>query len=120
MKFLIEETENGQKAYETFLIKNPGSLSILSNKLTLRILEELGKEPSCPMDVARRLKEHEQKIYYHIRKLEKLGLIKLDRVEERVGAVAKIYSPVSSVISSKLFKGDYIDGIKTKAPELKF
>ena len=120
MKFLIEETKNGQKAYETFLVNNPRLLSILNNELALKIVEELGKNPSCPMDVARKLKEHEQKIYYHIRKLEKLGIIKVDRIEERVGATAKIYSPVSPVIAFRLFEGEYVNNVKTRASELKF
>lgn len=120
MQFLIEETKEGQRAYETLLVKNPKLFSILSNELTLKIVKELGEEPACPMDIARKLKEHEQKIYYHIRKLEKLGMIKLDKIEERVGATAKIYSPVSPVISFKLFDGEIIEDVKTRARELKF
>lgn len=120
MKFLVEETKNGQKAYETVLVNNPKLLSILSNDLALKIIKELGRQPACPMDVARKLKEHEQKIYYHIRNLEKLGIIKIVRIEERVGAMAKIYSPVSSVISFKLFEGERINDVKTKAAEIKF
>ncbi|MBI1969501.1 S-layer protein, partial [Candidatus Woesearchaeota archaeon] len=38
------------------------------------------------------LKVHEQKIYYHIRNLEKAGTIKLARQENRQGAVANFYS----------------------------
>jgi DNA-binding transcriptional ArsR family regulator len=34
-------------------------------------------------------------VYYHIRKLEKAGLIKVERREERQGAVARYYSLVS-------------------------
>jgi len=120
MKFLVEDTKKGQKAYKTLLVDNQRLLSILGNELALKIIKELGKSPSCPMDIARRLKVHEQKVYYHIRNLEKLGLIKVDRIEERVGATAKIYSPVSSVVSFKLFDGEHINDIKTRAGELKF
>jgi len=120
MEFLVEETDKGQKAYKTLLIKEPKLFSVLSNELTLKILKELGRQPSCPMDIARRLNVHEQKIYYHIRNLEKLGLVEIDRMEKRVGAVAKIYSPVSSVISFKLFEGEHIIDVKTRAKELKF
>ncbi len=120
MRFLVEDTEKGQKAYPSLLIDNPRLFSILSNDLALKIIRELGRRPSCAMDVARQLKVHEQKVYYHIRKLEKLGLIKVDRIEERVGAMAKIYSPVSSVVSFKLFDGEHINDVKTKAGELRF
>jgi len=120
MKFLVEETKKGQVAYETLLLDNPKLLSILGSELALKIVRELGKRPSCPMDVARQLKVHEQKVYYHIRNLEKLGIIRVERIEERVGAMAKIYSPVSSVISYKLFDGERISDVKTRAVELKF
>jgi len=120
MKFLVEDTKKGQRAFETHLVKNPRLFSILGNELALKIIKELGKHPSCPMDVARNLGVHEQKVYYHIRNLEKLGLIKVIDKEERVGAIAKIYSPTSSVVSFKLFDGEHINDIKTRAAELKF
>jgi DNA-binding transcriptional ArsR family regulator len=120
MKFFIEETKEGQRAFETLLIDNPRILSILSNELALKIIKELGKEPACAMDIARRLKVHEQKVYYHIRNLEKFGLIKFIGTEERVGAIAKIFSPVSSFVSFKLFDGEHISDVKTRARELKF
>jgi DNA-binding transcriptional ArsR family regulator len=120
MKFLVEDTKTGQKAYETLLAEDPRLFSTLSTELALKIIKELGKEPSCAMDVARRLKVHEQKVYYHIRRLEELGLIKIVKMEERVGAIAKIYAPTSSVVSFKLFEGEHINEVKTKAEELKF
>ncbi len=120
MKFLIEETKDGQKAYPTFLAKNPQAIAVLNNKLVQQILQELGKEPACPMDISRRLKQHEQKIYYHIRNLEKFGLIRLERLEERVGATAKIYSVVSPVIAYKLFDDGTVVDKKTRASEIKF
>jgi DNA-binding transcriptional ArsR family regulator len=120
MEFLVEDTKKGQKAYPTLLLDNPRMFSILSNDLALKILKELGRKPGCPMDIARSLKVHEQKVYYHIRKLEKLGLIKVIKMEERVGATAKIYAPISSVVSFKLFEGEKIHDVKTRAGELKF
>jgi DNA-binding transcriptional ArsR family regulator len=120
MRFLVEDTKKGQRAFETLLISNPKLFSILGNELALKIIRELGKQPACAMDVARKLGVHEQKVYYHIRNLEKLGLIKVIRIEERVGAMAKIYFPVSSVVSFKLFEGEHINDVKTRAAELKF
>jgi DNA-binding transcriptional ArsR family regulator len=120
MRFLVEETKRGQEAYETLLAKDPSLFSVLSNELALKIIKALGEQPSCAMDIARKLKVHEQKVYYYIRKFEKIGLIKLDSIEERVGAMAKIYSPVSSVISFKLYDGEHINDVKTRAAELKF
>jgi DNA-binding transcriptional ArsR family regulator len=120
MRFLVEDTKKGQRAFETLLVSNPKLFSILGNELALKIIRELGKQPACAMDVARKLGVHEQKVYYHIRNLEKLGLIKVIRIEERVGAMAKIYFPVSSVVSFKLFESEHINDVKIRAAELKF
>ncbi len=60
--------------------------------LAMKILHVLAKKPNYPKEIALALKEHEQKIYYHVRKLEKLGLIKIVKKEERGGSVAKFYA----------------------------
>ncbi len=119
MSFLVEETEEGQKAYKTLVVK-PKNFSVLNSELSLKILHELSKQPQCAMDVARKLKQHEQKIYYHMRRLEQSGIIKLERTEERVGALAKLYSVHSPFVSVKLFEGEYLADVKTKAKELEF
>ncbi|MDI6806323.1 MAG: helix-turn-helix domain-containing protein [Candidatus Aenigmarchaeota archaeon] len=120
MPFLVEEDDKKQKAYESLLISDPKLLSYLSSELALRVIKVLSKQPSCAMDVARKLKEHEQKIYYHLRNLERVGLVKLLKTEERVGAIAKIYAVNYPVVSFKLFDGKEIIDKKTKAKELKF
>jgi hypothetical protein len=50
---------------------------------------------------------HEQKVYYHIRKLEKSGAIKVEHEEKKQGAVAKYYRTVSSA-----FGIEFPDGYK--------
>jgi DNA-binding transcriptional ArsR family regulator len=119
MPFLIEEGKK-QKAYESLLVSNPKLFTCLGNELVLKIISLLSKKPSCAMDIARKLKEHEQKIYYHLRNLEDIGLIKLEKTEERVGATAKIYSVKYPVVSFKLFEGGEIVNTKTKVRELRF
>ena len=81
-----------KRVFEAKEIRDPKLLSALSNTLSLKILSLLSKKPMCPRDIARKLKENEQKIYYHIEKLERLGIIKVVKKERRVGAIAKIYS----------------------------
>lgn len=120
MPFFVEEDRKGQKAYETLLVSEPKFLSSLSSNLALKIISLLSKQPACAMDIARKLKQHEQKIYYHLRNLEKMGLITLLKTEERVGAIAKIYTVNYPVVSLKLFDGKKIVDAKTKIKELKF
>ncbi|MCS7105811.1 MAG: helix-turn-helix domain-containing protein, partial [Candidatus Aenigmarchaeota archaeon] len=119
MAFLVEEGKK-QRAYESLLITNPKLFSCLSNELALKIISILSKKPSCAMDIARKLKEHEQKIYYHLRNLEEIGLVRLEKTEERVGATAKIYSVCFPVVSFKLFEGKEIVNSKVKVREIKF
>lgn len=119
MNYLIEETEEGQRVYKTLVVE-PKKLNVFNSKLVLKILRELAKKPCCAMDIARKLKEHEQKIYYHLRRLESVGIIDLIRREERAGALAKIYSISHPYISVKIFDGEYLTEVRTKAKELEF
>lgn len=120
MSFYIEEENEEQKVYNSLLIKDPKILGILSSELAQKIIEVLSKQPSSAMDVARKLKRHEQNIYYHFRNLEKAGLIKLIKTEERVGALAKIYAVQFPVVSFKLFDRSIVTAMKTRANHVKF
>lgn len=119
MSYIVEESPEGQKIRKTLVMK-PTGFNALNSQLAVRILEEMGKKPQCAMDVARKLKEHEQKIYYHIRRLEHAGIVKLLKREERVGGLAKIYEVSHPYISFKLFDGEHLTDVKTKPKELDF
>jgi len=67
-------------------------LKSLSSDLAQKILKILSKGESYPKEVAKHLRMHEQKVYYHIRNLEKAGIIKVIREETRQGATAKYYA----------------------------
>jgi DNA-binding transcriptional ArsR family regulator len=78
-------------AKEIAIFEDPERLRSVLNKLSWKILQLLSEKEMYPMEVARKLKVHEQKVYYHIRKLAKAGAIKVVREEEKKGAVAKYY-----------------------------
>lgn len=120
MPFFVEDEKEEQKIYESLLISEPKLLSALGTDLALKIIQFLSNKPACAMDIARKLKQHEQKIYYHLRNLEKIGLIRLLRTEKRVGATAKIYTVNFPVVSLKLFDGKKIIDSKMKIKEIKF
>lgn len=100
---LIETNGNKRVAYDSLILNDPKSFSTLNNKIALRIVKMLADTPGPAIDIARKLKIHEQKIYYHIRKLEKAGIIYPISQERRLGMMAKIYSVVSPVIVAKLY-----------------
>lgn len=120
MPYLVEDSGKEQKAYQTLLSDNPKVFSALSSELALKIINFLSFQPACAMDIARRLKQHEQKIYYHMKNLERAGIIKLVKTEGRVGALAKIYAVQYPAISVKLFEGESIVDSKTRISKLKF
>lgn len=76
------------------------------SELAQNILKLLSKSLMSPIGIAKALKEHEQKIYYHIRNLEKAGIIQIVRREGKKGAVANYYSLVEPafVVSFKKFE----------------
>ncbi|MBI2657186.1 S-layer protein [Candidatus Woesearchaeota archaeon] len=89
--FIIDKQKNEVYSLPAKEIKaeNAGSLS---SDLAIRILHLLAKEAMYPIDIAKALKVHEQKIYYHIRNLEKAGAIKVAKRETRQGATANFYT----------------------------
>jgi len=100
---LVENRGDGKVSYESLVVA-PKKLSVFNSDLSLRIVNELARNPGCAMDLARNLKEHEQKIYYHLRKLESVGVVKPVGTEKRYGMVAKIYSMTCPVIATKLYE----------------
>lgn len=101
--------ENGgsvQKIYDSLLV-GPESLSIFSSGLALAVVRELARQPMCAMDLAKKLGQHEQKVYYHLRKMRDAGIVRLERSEPRFGMTAKIYSLVSPVVAAKLSEDLY-------------
>lgn len=57
----------------------------------LRLVKLLAVRQSYPKEMSKELKLHEQKVYYHMRQLEKKGFVRVARKEERGGALAKLY-----------------------------
>lgn len=72
------------------MLEKPEMLKVLANPLGWRIFTELG-EPGCPMDIAKRIGIHEQKVYYYIKKFRRAGLVKETGREPRHGTVARFY-----------------------------
>lgn len=118
MYFFLEDEGEGQKVYKSVLLSNYRALRCLSNDLARRLLQELAKSPMCAVDIAKRLGEHEQKVYYHLRRLEGFGLIRVEHSEERGGAIAKFYSPIAPFASMKLYDSNPTLDIRARATEL--
>ncbi len=64
----------------------------ISSPLAKKILQEISKKDSYPMAIAKALNVNEQKVYYHIRKLEKAGIIEVSKAGTVQGAKASYYA----------------------------
>ena len=55
--------------------------------------------PDYPNALAARLKVHEQKVYYHVRRLEAAGFLEVVREEPKRGASARILAPTADAFA---------------------
>jgi len=101
-KLLLHEEDRKQKVKEILIIKDPRKLKMILNRLSWKILVILSQKEMYPMEIAKNLGIHEQKVYYHIRKLAKAGAIVVTREEEKKGATAKYYKAVSPAFGIEL------------------
>ena len=104
---LVESTGNERHIYESVLLSTK-NLKLLGNPTAAKIIMMLAEEELCAIDIARKLKVHEQNIYYHLRNLEKAGVVRVARNEMRYGMTAKMYEPVASVVAAKLFENGHV------------
>jgi len=105
-KLLLEEEGSQQKAKEIAIAQNPQDLKMMLAHLSWKILTLLNQKSMYPLEIARHLGIHEQKVYYHIRKLEHSGAITVERIEKKKGATAKYYRTVSQAFGIE-FPGGY-------------
>jgi DNA-binding transcriptional ArsR family regulator len=101
-KLLFQEKDNTQMIKEIAIVNDPQKLKMMLNTLSWKILVMLSEKEMYPLEMAKKLGIHEQKVYYHIRKLAKSGAITVAREEEKKGAMAKYYKPVSQAFGIEL------------------
>ncbi len=87
--------DNVQKSLTSLPAKqvSANQLKAMQSELAQRILRALAQKPSYAMSLARDLRVHEQKVYYHLRNLEKKGIIRQVRKEFVHGTQATFYAP---------------------------
>jgi DNA-binding transcriptional ArsR family regulator len=84
------------------LVDDPADLDAISSALAWKILEALKTEPDFPGSIAKKLHVHEQKVYYHIRRLAAAGMLKVVRQEQRRGGLCRYYAPVADAFGVQL------------------
>src|SRR5512147_660180 len=94
-KLLLQEDGSIQQIKEISILTDSQKLKMMLGSLSWKILTLLSKKDMYPLEVAKELGIHEQKVYYHIRKLCKAGAITVAREEKKKGATARYYKTVS-------------------------
>jgi DNA-binding transcriptional ArsR family regulator len=104
-KLLLQEKKGNQEVKEISILNKPQELKMILGNLSWQILTMLSKKEMYPIEIARQLGIHEQKVYYHIRKLLEAGAIQTQREEKKKGAIAKYYRTVSPAFGIEFPEG---------------
>ncbi len=115
-KHFLLSSGKKQTAVPISLIESPEALKNLTSGLGWRILQELA-EPGCPMDIAKKIGVHEQKVYYYINKFKAAKLIREVKRERRHGTVAVFYQVKDYAFGFKLAKTPEGQEMKISSPK---
>ena len=105
-KLLLSGETGNYEVKDIAIVDRPERLKTVANKLSLQILRLIGQSEMYPIQIAKKLGVHEQKIYYHIRKLAEAGMIEVLREEEKKGATARFYRITFPAFGFELPFGD--------------
>lgn len=110
--YIVREID-GKLYYDNALVlKSPSSLRLIEHEIRIKILKLLSREPMYPAQLARRLRLHEQKVYYHIKQLMKAGVLELTEKKNIRGTTAKKFRPKEMNFAVSLtFRGKSIGGL---------
>ena len=84
---------------ESYEIENIEQLRAIADMLRVRIIDLLLKQPMTVTQIGDELGEAPAKIHYHVRELEKAGLVRLVETREKGGILEKYYQPIAREFS---------------------
>lgn len=97
---VVEQKKQKTYALEAKEISVDG-IGCVKSSLAKRIVLSVVDTEKYPKQIAKELKVNEQKVYYHVRNLEKAGIIKVAREETVHGTLAKFYKVVQPALVLK-------------------
>ncbi|MDN4075671.1 ArsR/SmtB family transcription factor [Fictibacillus terranigra] len=80
---------------ETYYLEDVEQLKVLSDPLRLKVLWEITDEARTGKMIAAILEVPAPKIHYHLKELERVGLISVQKTEEKNGIIQKFYRPIA-------------------------
>ena len=99
MSYLLLKERKTDRILSARILSDPKTAQLLLQPTRWRILSELATEGKCAKDLARTFRTSEQVICYHLRELEKAGLVSLERTVKKRGAMAKYYRAEEKAIA---------------------
>jgi hypothetical protein len=99
---IVQGPSGAATARPIHIVDDPADLDAMTSALAWKILEELKTKADFPGSIAKKLEVHEQKVYYHIRRLAAAGLLKVVRQEQRRGGLCSYYAPVAEAFGVQL------------------
>lgn len=82
-----------------YYLESVEQLRAVSDNLRIRILEVLERRPMTVTQVGDRLGLAPAKVHYHVRELERVGLVRLVETREKGGVLEKYYRAVAQGLS---------------------
>jgi len=99
MSYLVLKDRRANSLLPTRILSDPRTAQLLLQPTRWKILSELSSREECAKDLARKFGTTEQVICYHLRELEKAGLISLVKTVKKRGAMAKYYRAEEKAIA---------------------
>jgi len=93
--FLLRQRNNSFNFVEALLLESPAQLKLIDHKLKFRILKLLKAQPMYPAELAKKLKVHEQNVYYHLKQMHLAGVVEIVEEKQIRGTTAKRFASVS-------------------------
>jgi DNA-binding transcriptional ArsR family regulator len=80
---------------EVFYVTTIEQARIIADPLRLRLMEYLSREPLTVTQLGERVGESPAKVHYHVRELERAGVVRLVETREKGGILEKYYRTVA-------------------------
>ncbi len=110
--YIVKEID-GRLFYDEAMEIRPNSLRAIDHSTRIRILNLLNKKPMYPVEIAKALRMHEQKVYYHVKQMLAAGVLRTVEKKEIRGTTAKKLAPTGMNFNLCLnFSGKSISGIQ--------
>ena len=114
---VLLDPRSPSRAKSVLTSDDPSTFFPAATGVGAKILTFLAKGPSYPSQIARELGVYHQTVYYHMRKLERAGLVKKEGTKMIRGGSADLYSIASDGYAVEFqAKGERFDGPVPASP----